>query len=195
MVQQFHHRDGGWRFVLRPNRSATWAQSKRFLAIVATACLGVAGAFASVGYWPVLPFAGAEVALLTFALWWTSHRTARTEVVDIDSETVDVEKGREEPEQRWSFQRAWARVSLVPARVPQHPSRLLPRRRSSSQVTNRNFLTSSRSATGTKPNRRCRFSTRQRSSPRQTTRQRTGSPSPTSSCPRTASKRHRRTSP
>lgn len=125
MVQRIHHRGGGWRFVLRPNRSATWAQSKRFLAIVATVCLGVATAFACVGYWPVLPFAGAEIALLTFALWWTSHRTARTEVVDIDSETVEVEKGREEPEQRWSFQRAWARVSLVPARVPQHPSRLL----------------------------------------------------------------------
>ena len=125
MVQRFHHGETGWRFVLRPNRSATWAQSKRFLAIVSCVCLGIATAFASIGFWPILPFAGAEIALLAFALWWTSHRSNCTEVVDIDSTTVDVGKGREAPERRWTFQRAWARVSLVPARIAQHPSRLL----------------------------------------------------------------------
>ena len=125
MVQRFHHGDDGWRFVLRPNRSATWAQSKRFLIIVASVCLGIALAFTSIGFWPVLPFAGLEIALLTYALWWTSHRSNRTEVVDIDSDTVDIEKGHHAPDHHWTFRRAWARVLLVPARIRQHPSRLL----------------------------------------------------------------------
>jgi uncharacterized membrane protein len=97
---------------------------KLFLAIVSSACLGVASLFAWAGFWPVLPFAGLEIGLLTYALWWTSARARQMEVVDVGEQHVAVEKGARHPEQRWSFSRSWARVSLVGPAVKQHPSRL-----------------------------------------------------------------------
>ena len=115
----------GCRFILKPNCSASWFQVKVFLAIVSTVCLGVASLFAWFGFWPILPFAGLEIALLTFALWWTSAQARRTEVVDIDERQVAVEKGLSDAERRWSFNRNWARVSLVAPRIRHHPSRLL----------------------------------------------------------------------
>ena len=115
----------GCRFVLKPNCSASWAEVKLFLAIVSSVCLGIASLFAWAGYWPVLPFAGLEIAVLTYALWWTSAQARRTEVVEIDDQSVAVEKGRSEAEQRWRFSRSWARVSLVAPAIRHHPSRLL----------------------------------------------------------------------
>ena len=115
----------GCRFVLKPNCSASWTQIKVFLAIISTVCLGIAGIFAWMGFWPILPFAGAEIALLSFALWWTSDRARETEVVHIDGDKVAVEKGRRQPEKRWTFHRRWTRVDLVASRAKHHPSRLL----------------------------------------------------------------------
>ena len=115
----------GYRFILRPNCSASWTEVRVFLAIVSSVCLGVAGAFACAGYWPVLPFAGAELLLLGYALWWTRARADAVEVVDIDDARVAVEKGRVEAEQRFRFHRHWTRVSLVKPRVRNYPSRLL----------------------------------------------------------------------
>jgi uncharacterized membrane protein len=112
------------RFVLRPNCSASWREIKIFIAVIGSVCLGVATGFAIVGFWPVLPFAGAEMALLTGALWFTHDRARETEVVEIREDEIAVEKGRREPERRWKLQRAWARVSLDPPRAKHHPSHL-----------------------------------------------------------------------
>ena len=125
MVQQFALGPSQWRFVLRPNCSASWRQVKCFFALTATICLSIAVGFAVVGYWPVLPFAGAELTLLAFALWWSSRKSQRTEVVAIDSDDVEIEKGECEPIAHWRFPRAWARVALEPSPIAQHPSRLL----------------------------------------------------------------------
>jgi len=114
----------GCRFVLRPNCSASWAEIKVFLAVISTVCLGVAGAFAWVGLWPILPFAGLEIALLAYALCWTSTRARETEVVDISEQQVAVEKGHSEVEASWRFERSWTQVSLVEASVRNYPTRL-----------------------------------------------------------------------
>ena len=114
----------GYRFILRPNCSASWSDVKRFLAITAMVSLGIASMFAWAGFWPVLPFAGLEVALLAYAMYSTSARARETEVVDIDELQIAVEKGRTRPERCWRFQRSWARVFLVAAPFSHHPSRL-----------------------------------------------------------------------
>jgi uncharacterized membrane protein len=125
MVSKLEQPPGHWRFVLRPNRSATWLEIKLFFAAIAAVSLTVAIAFSLMGFWPVLPFAGAELAFLWVCLCHSAASSRDTEVIDIDDETVAVERGRNAPERRWQFPRAWARVRLEPSPARLHPSRLL----------------------------------------------------------------------
>lgn len=110
--------------MLRPNCSASWREIKLFFAAIATVSLTVAIAFAAIGFWPVLPFAGAELIFLWYCLWYSASRSRETEIVEIDDETVAVERGRGRPEHRWRFQRAWARIRLECPAARLHPSRL-----------------------------------------------------------------------
>ena len=125
MVSRIEKTPGTWQFVLRPNCSATPAQVRAFFLVIALVSISIASAFAVMGFWPVLPFAGAELAFLWWCLSHTSERARDTEVIDINDQTVHVARGRRAPEQRWSFQRAWARIRVEPAPVRLHPSRLL----------------------------------------------------------------------
>lgn len=124
MVFQLDRGTGMFRFILRANRSASWLQNKVFFAVLAFVSLTIATGFSVLGFWPVLPFAGAELAFLGICLWWTACRADTTEVVDIDEQTVAVQRGRNAPQQRWSFQRAWAQIRLVRSFTHLHPSRL-----------------------------------------------------------------------
>lgn len=125
MVSKLQHAHGHCRFVLRPNRSATWFEIKVFFAVIASVSLAVAVGFSLLGFWPVLPFAGAELAFLWLCLRHNAAAARDTEVIDIDDEAVAVEQGRGAPQRRFRFPRAWARVRLEPAPVRLHPARLL----------------------------------------------------------------------
>lgn len=125
MVFRVERTPGHWRYVLRPNRSATWAEIKLFFALIAGVSAVIAVAFTFLGFWPVLPFAGAELGLLWLCLWHNASGGRETEVIDIDDSSVAVERGRRSPADHWRFERAWTRIRLEPARVRLHPSRLL----------------------------------------------------------------------
>lgn len=102
----------GCRFVIRPNSSLTWTSAKRYLllqgAVVALAALPMVW----MGGWPVLPFAGLELAALTAAFYVVLLRTHRIEVVTVGAEHVAVERGRRHPEEHAELPRAWTRVVL-----------------------------------------------------------------------------------
>ena len=125
MVSKVENAPGCWQFVLRPNCSATPLQMRCFFAAIALVSLSLAGGFAVLGFWPILPFAGAELAFLWVCLQCSANRTRETEVIRIDEATVAVERGVETCGRRWTFQRAWARISLEPSKLRLHPSRLL----------------------------------------------------------------------
>lgn len=125
MVSKLECTPGHWRFVLRPNRSASWVEIKRFFALIATVSLAIAVFFSVQGFWPVLPFAGAELAFLWFCLSYSASRGRDTEVIDIDEHSVAVERGRNGPQRRWNFDRAWTQIRLEPAPARLHPCRLL----------------------------------------------------------------------
>ena len=125
MVSKLENAPGCWQFVLRPNCSATPFQMRCFFAAICCVSLGLAAGFALLGFWPVLPFAGAELAFLWACLQRSARRTREAEVIRIDEATVAVERGLDAPGRRWTFQRGWARISLEPARLRLHPSRLL----------------------------------------------------------------------
>jgi len=103
-----------------------WGALLPFLVFVSgVIAIALSGAPDERGFWPVLPFAGAELAFLAWCLWITSSHAEQTEVIDIDHDEVAIEHGRRRPEHRARFPRAWARIRLEPAPVRLHPSRLL----------------------------------------------------------------------
>ena len=112
--------------VLRPNLSLSWRQAKVFLVVVALVLAVIASGFAVVGFWPVLPLAGAEWLALAAALYLVQRRGHRMEVVSVRGGRVAVEKGSGPSRAaRWDFPRGWVRVRLKRPRVHGHPSRLV----------------------------------------------------------------------
>lgn len=120
------------RVVIRPNRSSSWRQSMMFLAAIAVPLLLISVVLAAKGFWPILPFAGLELAGLFACIYVVSHAARRCEVVSISESLVRVEKGRERgrcpgkggPEQCVDFARGWVRVELVSSRDRWYPRRL-----------------------------------------------------------------------
>lgn len=84
----------------------------------------VAGGFAWVGAWLILPFAGLEMLVLAFALKANLRACRTKEVVHIDDQHVCVEVGRQGPEQSCCFVRCWTEVFLSPAKIKGYPSHL-----------------------------------------------------------------------
>jgi len=93
--------------------------------VISSCCLGIGILFALYGYWPVLPFAGLEVAVLGIAFYRCLLRSQLREVVSVGAEVVRVEKGRHQPQERWECPRAWARVVLEHAPIAWYPRRLM----------------------------------------------------------------------
>jgi uncharacterized membrane protein len=91
---------------------------------IAAGCLAVGIFFALHGFWPVLPFAGLEIAVLGIAFYVCLVRSQLREVVSINTELVTVDKGRREPQEHWECPRAWARINLERSSIAWYPSRL-----------------------------------------------------------------------
>lgn len=113
------------RFVIRPNRSLTWRQTQLFYLLMTMVTMTVAVAFAIQGFWPVLPFAGAELGVLGLGLWLCAVSGEQTEVVTVYADRVSVEKGRRRPRHAMEFKRAWAQVRIQRSRVEWYPTRLV----------------------------------------------------------------------
>jgi uncharacterized membrane protein len=104
---------GDRRFVLRPCFAADWPQTVRAFVAISVACGSIAIAFALAGYWPILAFAGLELAALGAALYVSARRSLDCEVVRVTEREIEIEKGRGRPQQRWVLQRAWTEVVLT----------------------------------------------------------------------------------
>ena len=127
MVQRTTTSDWPCRFIIRPNRSSTWRQNQVLFLLLAVVCLTIASAFAVAGFWPILPFAGLELAVVGTCMYLVSASGRDIEVINIGDTLVCVEKGRRRPEHRWEFDRNWARVALLQATHKWYPTRLVIR--------------------------------------------------------------------
>ena len=85
----------------------------------------IAGSFAVLGYWPILPFAGLELALLGWGLFVSLRRGQQREVIQIDPHRIIVEQSWGKRRMLHDFQTPWTRVELVSSRNRGWPSRLL----------------------------------------------------------------------
>lgn len=74
----------------------------------------IAGGWAALGYWPVLPFAGLELTMLGVALFVVGRRADYHELLMISPDEVRLERGRRREREVLSWPSAWARVELVP---------------------------------------------------------------------------------
>jgi len=112
------------RIELLPNCSLTTADAWRFFGLVAFTSLSIAGFFVANGYWPVLPFAGLELALLAFALATSLKRRHYLETVEISDSDITITSRGPRGDRATVFSRHWARVTLRGPRGWQ-PARLL----------------------------------------------------------------------
>jgi uncharacterized membrane protein len=98
-------------FELSPNCSLSPRGAVFFFATVCVPTFGVAGVATMLGFWPVLPFAGAEMLLLGWALYTNMQRRHEHESIDVSDTEVVVEYSRGDTK-RFVFPRHWARVKI-----------------------------------------------------------------------------------
>jgi uncharacterized membrane protein len=119
-------------FELRPNSSLTPRAAVWFFLSIVAVSLPVAAGFAALGYWPVLPFAGLELAGLAWALVFSMRQGRAREYIRIDEGRVLVRKifatfRGASAQVEYEFPKAWTRIELRRG-VPAHwPSRLILR--------------------------------------------------------------------
>ena len=111
------------RYILRPNCSLSWSSAKLCFAAIAGVTLTVAAAFAFLGLWPVLPFAGLELAVLGYCFYRCAANAQHREVITVGPRLVKVEKGKYWPDNRWDLPRAWAVVAMERHAIRGYPSR------------------------------------------------------------------------
>lgn len=91
----FSATDAGFRVMLKRNCSISPRGFLLVLALLAALVLAIGAAFAALGAWLVLPFAGLEVALLGVAFRLTARHATDYERIELARErlTLDVSEG------------------------------------------------------------------------------------------------------
>jgi len=110
-------------FDLSPHCSLSTRGAALFLASVCVPTFGVAGVATVLGFWPVLPFAGAEIALLAWALKTNMARRFDHEHIEVTETEVAIEYSR--PAHRVVFPRHWAQVKIRRPKSPLHRGQLV----------------------------------------------------------------------
>jgi len=114
-----HNQSGrGTVIVARPNRSASWQTNKLFIALLAIPSFGAAIAFTALGAWPILPFAGLEIAALTASLYYVNWKLQYRHVITLDGARVRIDKGHYAPRRCWDLERSRTALAVTPERHP-----------------------------------------------------------------------------
>lgn len=91
-------------------RSLDLAARRWVLGLIAATTLGVAAGAAALGAWPVMPFAGLEVALLAFAFRVLRRHDADFERLEVGPHEIRLEAREAQRFTRFVAHRPWARV-------------------------------------------------------------------------------------
>jgi uncharacterized membrane protein len=112
------------RFELVPHCSLTVRGAFAFFGMVFVPTFLIAGVSALQGFWPVLPFAGLEMAVLAWALKATFDRRRETETITVSDDAVRIESVHRRRRREIVFSRHWTQVKLRRPVSRLHPSRL-----------------------------------------------------------------------
>ena len=111
-------------FDLAPHCSLSVHGALLFFASVCFTTFGVAAVATWMGYWPVLPFAGAEMVLLGWALKTNMARRFEREHIEVTEREVIIEFAKGTP-RRVVFPRHWAQVKIRRPKSPLHRGQLV----------------------------------------------------------------------
>ena len=103
---------GQGHIVVCPNMSGHWQITKLFLWIISCLALFIATAFALLGLWVILPFAGLEVMALVSLMYWVAHRCRRKQVITLNNNRILVETGYTSPESSWESELFFTRLYI-----------------------------------------------------------------------------------
>jgi uncharacterized membrane protein len=112
------------RIEISPHCSLSTRGAWLFFGSVCVTSFSLAGFVALQGFWPVLPFAGLEMALLGWALRLSMQRRHHRQTITVTPEAVEVEDILRDDARRVVFPRHWAQVRIRAGQSPLHPSRL-----------------------------------------------------------------------
>jgi uncharacterized membrane protein len=112
------------RIEICPHCSLSIRAAVLFFASVCFVSCGLAGFMAARGFWPVLPFAGLEMAFLAWALTVSMARRHHRQTITVTDSDVSVELRDRQHSVRHVFPRHWAQVKLRGPASRLHPSRL-----------------------------------------------------------------------
>jgi uncharacterized membrane protein len=112
------------RVEIHPNCSLSVRGARFFFAAACVVPFGMGGLLAWKGFWPILPFAGLEMALLAWALKVTLERRFHSQTITVTDTDVCVESRERRRSTQVVFPRHWARVKLRRPAARLHPSRL-----------------------------------------------------------------------
>jgi uncharacterized membrane protein len=112
------------RIDIRPNCSLSVRGALLFFGSLCCMSFTIAGLLAWRGFWPVLPFAGLEMAALGWALKLTLARRFHGQTITVTESDVSVESRDRTNYAQVVFPRHWAQVKLRRPASRLHPSRL-----------------------------------------------------------------------
>ena len=112
------------RIEIRPNCSLSVRAARVFFAGACLVPFGMGGVFAWKGFWPILPFAGLEMALLAWALKLSLERRFHRQTITVTDDQVRVESHDGRGSSQVVFPRHWAQVKLRRPAARLHPCRL-----------------------------------------------------------------------
>jgi uncharacterized membrane protein len=112
------------RIEICPNCSLSLRGARLFFAAACVVPFGVAGFLAIKGFWPVLPFAGLEMAVLGWALNTSMERRFHRQTIILTERDVSIESRERLRSEQVVFPRHWAQVKLRRPAANLHPSRL-----------------------------------------------------------------------
>jgi uncharacterized membrane protein len=112
------------RIEICPNCSLSVRGAQVFFAGACVVPCGVGAFLALKGFWPILPFAGLEMALLGWALKVCLERRFHRQTITVTDADVSIESSVRERCARVVFPRHWAQVKLRRPKARLHPSRL-----------------------------------------------------------------------
>jgi uncharacterized membrane protein len=109
---------------IRPNCALSVRGARLFFLIVCAPPLVICTFLTVHGFWPVLPFAGAELGVLGWALSVSLERRFYCQRVTVTERDVCVDSEERDARARVVFPRHWAQVKLRRPAARLHPSRL-----------------------------------------------------------------------
>jgi len=124
-VLRYHPGVTPQRIDISPNCSLSVRGALLFFGSLCLVSFAIAGYFVLQGFWPVLPFAGLEMALLGWALRANMARRHQGETITVSDCEVSVEHQKGDARVQVVFPRHWAQVKLRRPSSRLHPSRLM----------------------------------------------------------------------